>query len=112
MAQTVKEVLSTYPQGGQAGVDKGGWKIVEDFNGGDGARVEFTSGRGPFVWLVNFGKPFIDDVALQLTDRGVVEVRSSSRIGVSDLGVNQKRLQFLANALNERGWSCPEPKYK
>lgn len=110
MAKTVKEVLSTYPQEGQADVDKGGWKIVEDFNGGDSARVEFTSGIGNFAKFFNGGKPFIDDVVLELTDGGV-EVRSSSRIGDSDLGVNQKRLQFLAAALNGKGWTAPEPQY-
>lgn len=109
MIKTIKEVLNSYPQAGQAGVDKGGWKIAQDFGRGP-ARIEFTSGVGPFALLLNGGKPFIDDLLLEATNTAV-EVRSSSRIGQSDLGVNKKRLQFFAKALNAKGWTCPEPKY-
>jgi uncharacterized protein (DUF1499 family) len=41
----------------------------------------------------------------------VVEVKSSSRMGSSDLFVNRKRLEYLGNKLRERGWSVPPPKY-
>jgi len=44
-------------------------------------------------------------------DGKAVEVRSASRIGESDLGVNRKRLLFLGSALDSKGWTVPDPKY-
>lgn len=111
-AKTVKSVLASYPQEGQAGVDKGGWTWIKDNLSGSGAgSLEFKSGIGMFAKLANGGKPFIDDVALLIEKDGVVQVRSSSRIGQSDLGVNQKRLKFLAAKFKALGWQAPEPKY-
>ena len=40
-----------------------------------------------------------------------VEVRSSSRMGSSDLFVNKKRLEYLGRRLKEMGWNVPNPKY-
>lgn len=110
IVSTLKKALDSYPQEGQSEVDKGGWAIVEDFSGGSG-RVEFKSGLGNFAKFFNGGKPFVDDMKIEVTDSGVVSVRSSSRIGDSDLGVNQKRLQFFVTKLRESGWNCPDPIY-
>jgi hypothetical protein len=111
----LKQAIESYPQEGQAGVDLGGWKVAEPgFLGGGGggvARIEYTSGIGNFAKFFNGGKPFVDDVWLQVADDGAVNVRSSSRVGDSDLGVNQKRLQFLAGELRSKGWDAPEPSY-
>ena len=97
---------------GQEKVDLGGWKMVEDDLSGYGkARVEYTSGIGNFAKYFNGGKPFIDDLVLEVSDSGAVEVRSSSRIGESDFDVNRKRLVYLGNGLSAAGWSVPEPKY-
>lgn len=95
---------------GQAKVDLGGWDIVEDNLGGSSgtARVEYKSGIGNFAKFLNGGKPFIDDLKLEITDNGV-EVRSSSRVGESDFGVNQKRLAYLGKGLAAAGWTVPEP---
>jgi len=39
---------------------------------------------------------FVDDVEFQLdSDRGVIEVRSASRVGHSDLGANRKRVELI-----------------
>jgi len=91
----------------------GGYKIVsDDLEGKTGLmRVEFTSGVGFFSRLLNGGKPFIDDLLLKVNDKGVVQVRSSSRIGKSDLGVNKKRVDYLAAALTAKGWLCPSTAY-
>ena len=35
-----------------------------------------------------------------------VQVRSSSRVGYLDFGVNAKRLNYLAKALREKGWNA------
>jgi len=99
-------------QEGQNDVDKGGWTIVsEDLIGTGKAAVEYKSGIGNFSKFLNGGKPFVDDLKVEIQDDGVVQVRSASRVGDSDFKVNQKRLQFLAKALKAKGWDVPEPTY-
>ena len=111
MAAAVKDVLTAYPQEGQSKVDLGGWVIVEDgLENGTSARVEYRSGLGNFAKFLNGNKPFVDDLNIEITDK-TVELRSSSRIGESDLGVNQKRLAFMANAIKAMGWEAADPKY-
>jgi uncharacterized protein (DUF1499 family) len=68
------------------------------------------SGTGFFAKLFNGGKPFVDDLKIQITNNAV-EVRSSSRIGQSDLDVNRKRLLYLKKELEAAGWTVPDPKY-
>lgn len=52
---------------------------------------------------------FIDDVEFAVSkDGGEVQVRSSSRIGYLDLGVNAKRLNWISAQLREKGWSAPK----
>ena len=111
--QTVLDVLNAYPQAGQQDIDKGGWTIISNDLSGSSktAAVEYKSGIGNFAKFFNGGKPFVDDLTLELDNDGVVQVKSSSRIGESDLGVNQKRLQYLAASLGEKGWTVPEPSY-
>jgi Protein of unknown function (DUF1499) len=106
----LKKALDAYPQDGQGGVDKGGWVIVEELSGGSG-RVEFKSGIGNFAKFLNGGKPFVDDLTFEVADDGVVSVKSASRVGDSDFGVNQKRLEFLVVKLREAGWTAPNPVY-
>ena len=55
----------------------------------DSLHVEFTS------WLLRF----VDDVdAVIDPDAGVIHVRSASRVGYSDLGVNRKRVEAIRSA--------------
>jgi hypothetical protein len=110
MAEAVKAVLQEYPQAGQNGVDLNGWEIVEDGLSTGTARVEYKSGIGNFAKFLNGNKPFVDDLKIEIGD-SAVEIRSASRIGDSDLGVNQKRLVFLSNAIKAMGWTALEPKY-
>jgi Protein of unknown function (DUF1499) len=114
MAQTLTAVLESYPQEGQDKVDQGGWSfITNDLSSAPGtASLEYKSGIGNFAKFLNGGKPFIDDLKLQIVpDSNSVEVRSSSRVGESDLNVNQKRLTYLVKALKAQGWEAPDPKY-
>jgi uncharacterized protein (DUF1499 family) len=47
---------------------------------------------------------FIDDLELQLREsEGIIAVRSASRLGYSDLGVNRKRVEALRTALRVAG---------
>eukprot|EP00980_Cylindrotheca_fusiformis_P000705 scaffold168_cov124-Cylindrotheca_fusiformis.AAC.5 len=109
---SLRKVLEAYPQEGQDKIDLGGWSLVEDNFDNGSARFEFKSGTGFFAILFNFGQPFIDDLKLVILDSGVVEVRSSSRKGKSDLGVNQKRLAYIGKGLAAEGWTIPEPTYE
>jgi len=73
-----------------------GWEIV-DANLADG-RVEATETT---KW---FG--FKDDVVVRLTrgtaDSTILDVRSKSRVGRSDIGVNAKRIRTFTSLLNAR----------
>ncbi len=47
---------------------------------------------------------FVDDMEFQLrSDENLIAVRSASRLGLSDLGANKKRLQAIRKALSELG---------
>eukprot|EP00591_Stephanopyxis_turris_P000082 CAMPEP_0195518406 /NCGR_PEP_ID=MMETSP0794_2-20130614/12820_1 /TAXON_ID=515487 /ORGANISM="Stephanopyxis turris, Strain CCMP 815" /LENGTH=182 /DNA_ID=CAMNT_0040647361 /DNA_START=184 /DNA_END=732 /DNA_ORIENTATION=- len=103
----LRDVLNAYPQEGQNDVDGGGWIIVEDgLNDASGvAKVEYrSSGKGKLAKFFNGGKPFVDDLFIEL-DGSSFQVRSASRVGDSDFGVNGKRLDYLFAALKGKGWS-------
>jgi Protein of unknown function (DUF1499) len=113
LVQDLQKTLNAYPQQGQNDVDKGGWTIAEnDLQSSGSARVEYKSGVGPFAIMLNFGKPFVDDLRIQIaSDNKQVFVRSSSRIGQSDLGVNKKRLDYLTKEIRKLGWTAFEARY-
>ena len=47
---------------------------------------------------------FRDDVQLRfMQDAGVIQVRSSSRLGISDMGANRKRVEMLRSQLQSDG---------
>jgi uncharacterized protein (DUF1499 family) len=51
-------------------------------------------------WLFRF----IDDLELQLDPvTGVIAIRSASRVGYSDLGVNRRRIEALRKKLKDQG---------
>ena len=90
--QDLKDVINAYPQEGQNKVDGGGWRIAEESLSADGtARVEYLSDpKGNFARFLNGGKSFVDDLKIEVASSGVTEIKSQSRIGESDLGVNGK----------------------
>ena len=95
----VRDAINAYPQAGQGDVDGGGWKVAEDDLDGSGAsRVEYkSSGKGNFAKFFNGGKPFVDDLKLEVEGSGVVQVKSQSRVGDSDFGVNKKVSSILSS---------------
>jgi hypothetical protein len=105
----LKDALNAYPQEGQEGgkVDGGGWTIAEDNLDASGTmRVEYrSSGKGNFAKFFNGGKPFVDDLRLEVSGASV-QIRSQSRLGDSDFGVNGKRVDYLIGLLKEKGWSA------
>lgn len=47
---------------------------------------------------------FVDDLELQLrADEGLIAVRSASRVGYSDMGVNRRRVEDLRQRLRSKG---------
>ena len=47
---------------------------------------------------------FVDDIEFQLRpEQGVIAVRSASRIGYSDLGVNRRRVETIRERLRSQG---------
>ena len=106
----ITEVLNSYPQNGQNGIDCNGWSIVGDHlsslseeEGTNIIRLEFRSCVGPAAVAFNLAQPFVDDVILELkgidSDSSLtVDVKSSSRMGSSDLFVNKKRIEFLGHS--------------
>ncbi|KAJ1460695.1 hypothetical protein M885DRAFT_508912 [Pelagophyceae sp. CCMP2097] len=101
----LRAALDAYPQAGQNGVDLGGFSYaVDSLNDKGYAKLEFTSGLGNFARFFNGNKPFVDDFEVQVTG-ATVAVRSASRVGDSDLGVNGKRMDFIAANLKEKGWA-------
>jgi uncharacterized protein (DUF1499 family) len=47
---------------------------------------------------------FVDDLELHLREsNNIVAIRSASRVGYSDLGVNRRRVEGLREALRARG---------
>lgn len=112
IGESLQAILDAYPQQGQNKVDLGGWSVAEgDLLKQGRARVEFRSGLGNFAKFLNGGKPFVDDLEIEVVDGNKIELKSASRVGESDLDVNRKRLQFLAAQANALGWEAPEPKY-
>merc|ERR1719343_774292 len=81
--EDIRDVINSYPQTGQAEVDGGGWKIAKDDLDKSGtATIEYSSsGKGFFAKAFNGGKPFVDDLNLEVDSKGLVQCKSQSRVG-------------------------------
>ena len=92
------EVLKAYPPG-QSGVDGGGFAIQK-----------YDADKG-YIWVIYeaLKNGYYDDVEFAMipsASKSAIQVRSSSRIGYLDFGVNAKRLNWIAKALREKGWKA------
>jgi len=87
---------------GQSNIDGGGFKIIANENGYMYAQFE------------SLKNGYIDDLEVAYIEGygNRLQVRSSSRIGYLDFGVNAKRLNFIAKDLRSRGWDAPGVEYK
>lgn len=94
----VKAVVDTY-QVGQNNIDGGGFKVMGFENKGDNQYL--------YVQFQSYKAGYIDDFECWFNPESKkFDVRSSSRVGYSDLGVNALRLEYIANRLEkEHGWS-------
>jgi uncharacterized protein (DUF1499 family) len=93
----LQQVLQAY-QPGQNGVDGGGFEIKK------------VTPNYIYVQYESLKNGYIDDVEFAVITDGYgprqVQVRSSSRIGYLDYGVNSKRLNAIASALKSKGWDA------
>jgi len=99
--QQLQQVLQAY-EPGQDGVDGGGFQIVT---------VDTKKGYiyAQFEALKN---GYIDDLELAFIEGAkggdrAVQIRSSSRVGFLDFGVNAKRINYIAKKLRDKGWDAP-----
>ena len=89
----LKEAVAAYPPG-QRGIDGGGFEIIT-------STPEYL-----YVQFQSLRKGYIDDMEFSLAAKtGVCNVRTSSRLGYLDLGVNAKRYAWFAERLGKTaGW--------
>ena len=93
---TLVQLVKAY-EPGQGGIDGGGFTVVKE------------SPSYLYCQFESLKKGYIDDVEFASSPNGnTVFVRSASRVGVSDFGVNAIRLNSLAKGLRNRGWVIDE----
>ena len=92
---TLTAAVKAYPPG-QGNVDGGGFQVVK------------ATDKYLYVQFEALKKGYIDDVEFLARADGTVEVRSSSRVGTTDFGVNAKRLNCIAASLRKSGWAIDE----
>lgn len=93
----VKAAIAAYPPG-QSGIDGGGFKVTSESSSAEQAYV--------YVQFESRRKGFIDDVEFLLVN-GALELRTSSRLGYLDLGVNAKRFNWFARKFASLdGWTA------
>ena len=93
--KSLVQAIKAY-QPGQGFVDGGGFKIVKETD------------NYIYVQYEALKKGYIDDAEWLLGKDGLVTLRSSSRVGSTDFGVNGKRLNFIADGLRKSGWKIDE----
>lgn len=95
----LKAAIEAY-RPGQNGVDGGGFEIKT-----------FDAKKGYlYVQFEALKNGYIDDFEVATLQGGqetrAIQVRSSSRVGYLDYGVNAKRLNYIAEKLREKGWDA------
>jgi len=79
------------------------WEHAKEALTGLGGRIEKNT--GDYLWATFRSRiwRFVDDTELRLDAAGkVIHVRSASRVGKGDLGVNRKRIERLRNLFKTR----------
>lgn len=100
----VREAVDAYPPG-QRGVDGGGFEVKEADMAKGYLYVQFESLRYGYIDDVEF----VLEAPKAAGGAGRVLVRSASRMGAADFGVNALRLNRLAADLRKRGgWDAPD----
>lgn len=98
---TLADVVRAYPPG-QGGTDGGGFKIQKQ------------SDTYLYVQFESLKKGYIDDLEFATMSSknggggGGILVRSASRVGYTDFGVNAVRLNYISAELRKKGWTIAE----
>jgi uncharacterized protein (DUF1499 family) len=78
------------------------YRLLRILNGLKGARVVTFEDNFIEAEFVSFIFRFVDDVKFYLDDRKkVIHVKSASRVGFSDLGVNRRRVEKIRKQLEQ-----------
>uniref|UniRef100_A0A7S1B6T7 Uncharacterized protein n=1 Tax=Corethron hystrix TaxID=216773 RepID=A0A7S1B6T7_9STRA len=93
------QVVNAY-QPGQGNIDGGGFKVIKADAEGGYIYVQFESFKNGYVDDLEFAY-------IESAGKGSVQLRSSSRLGYLDFGVNAKRVNYISKALKEKGWNAP-----
>ncbi len=102
-------------QPGQGNIDGGGFQIVSTTTTATTAAASKSQSQPKdgymYVQFESLKNGYIDDVEFAYVKGGIggeraVQVRSSSRVGYLDFGVNAKRLNYIAKALRAEGWDA------
>ena len=99
------DVVSKY-QPGQSNVDGGGFQIVTNDLQKKYLYVQFESLKNGYI------DDFEAWIPSSSSSPNAVEIRSSSRLGYLDFGVNAKRINAIATKLREKGWDAEGVDYK
>lgn len=95
--EEIEKAVNDYKPG-QGNIDGGGFEVIKSEPGYLYAQFE------------SLKQGYIDDVEFAFIDGkgdNAVQVRSSSRVGYLDFGVNAKRLNYIAESLRASGWTAP-----
>ena len=100
----LEAVVNEYSPG-QGGIDGGGFAIQKSDPAKGYLYAQFEALKNGYVDDLEFA------VVSGMGDRAV-QLRSSSRVGYLDYGVNAKRVNYIAKALKAKGWNAPGVDFK
>ena len=116
--EMLEKVIREEYKPGQGNIDGGGFQIVTSDVQNGYLYIQFESLKNGYIDDVEFayidGFKNSDDSGEDNNSNNIidkrkraVQVRSSSRVGYLDFGVNAKRLNYIAKLLREKGWDAP-----
>ena len=94
----LQKAVDAYPPG-QAGIDAGGFKTTK-------VRIPETLDQPAYLYVqFEAAQGYVDDMEFLARPDGRVQVRTSSRVGYLDYGVNAKRFNWFAKKVGSfKGW--------
>jgi len=96
----LEEAVKAYKPG-QNNIDGGGFQIVSSNPEKGYLYAQFESLKNGYIDDFEFAWIGVND---DKVNNQLVQVRSSSRVGYLDYGVNAKRINYIAKELREKGW--------
>lgn len=98
----LEAVMNEYKPG-QGNIDGGGFAVIKSDVEKGYIYAQFESLKAGYI--DDFEVAYIAGTGTD--NNNAVQVRSSSRVGYLDFGVNAKRINYLAKALRGKGWDAP-----